>query len=66
MTVAELIARLQTFPPEMEVKALWDCTPYFDVHRIELFQGTALLDCGTSDGDWDVIESDIKNGRLTP
>lgn len=61
MTVQQLMDRLREFPPEMEVKALWDATPNFTIHRVEPFTSkydgstVALLDCGSGGGDWDHI-----------
>lgn len=57
MTVGELIVHLQRFDPAMKVMALWDTVPGFVVHRVELFQGRVLLDCGDGpSGDWDVVK----------
>lgn len=58
MTVQEVIDRLHTFPPEMEVNAMWDdCV--WPLHRIEHYKGEyegaeelALIDC-SSCGDWE-------------
>lgn len=53
MTVGTLIARLRELPEDMEIKALWDTIPGFDVHRVEVLNGVAIIDCG--DGDWGTI-----------
>lgn len=53
MTVGELIDALAMFPRDMQVKALWDTVPSFDVHRVEPYEGVALIDCGSGDGDWE-------------
>lgn len=61
MTVQQLMDRLRDFPPDMEVKALWDCVPGFTVHRVERFTSRydhltiALIDCGDDGGDWESI-----------
>lgn len=57
-TVAELIAELSKFPPDAEVKALWDCMPDFDIHRVEVLNGVVIIDCGDGDGDWEDITSE--------
>jgi len=64
MTIRELMQRLSEFPPDMEVVALWDTIPDFTIHRVELHQGRAVIDCGENDGDWDVVAaSDMERVR---
>jgi hypothetical protein len=44
---------LEALPPDAPIKALWDCIPSFDVHRVEMLDGVAVIDCGNApDGDW--------------
>jgi hypothetical protein len=64
LTVGELIEQLSRFPAETPVRALWDCTPRFSVHRVKPFEDTALIDCGSGPGDWFTIAGDIRDGRL--
>ena len=71
MTVKELREALQWFSDDMELRALWDCTPNFPIHRIVPFNGydgpVALIDCGSGeDGDWDSILRDIARGQFEP
>jgi hypothetical protein len=57
MTVQELIAQLVLLPLDAEVKALWDCTPNFDVHGVYRFGSRVVIDCGSGpDGDWDDLD----------
>jgi hypothetical protein len=49
MTVQQLIDRLREFQPDMEVKAVWDDIPDWDVNRVELYDGTVLIDVSACD-----------------
>lgn len=56
MTVAELIAALLKFDGAKEVTALWDTIPDWTIHGVHELDGDPVIDCGSGDGDWAVIE----------
>lgn len=64
MTVKDLIAQLQRFDPDLEVRALWDCTPNFDINRVDLYAGYVLLDVDEGSSYERVLDDEERFRRI--
>lgn len=55
LTVQALIDRLRDLPPDLPVRCLWDDVRNWEIHRVDVFDDTVIIDCGAGDGDWDYM-----------